>query len=293
MALFLFWPVPTENETKVPIELSYNESLPAKSAKSGNIRKQNLIKLLPKKLHPGLFKMGPIRESDADRLGLNGKNGSGGSDEEELPPFTTGIQTLSQAIELDPFYRALWAKLAAAAEYPDDFSKHYISGSVSVRMEVDHRGVMTQRKLAVESENPYLETLVLFTIIKTLKDPLPVKYWTTESKVPVTVTINFIQRLPDDTRENSQGSILGHHVEINKYDYIKPQWQKRAEDFAETYVPPIIPIPGGFYIDFIHAYKMIKRIQEPDADNLRKYRVEALEDSMERAIQRGRDRDAG
>lgn len=207
-----------------------------------------------------------------------------GKESEEIAAFTTPIQTLDDAVELDPFYQALWNRIAANTEYPEDFSKHYIQGSVTIRMEVNSQGVMTKRKLYVESTNPYLETLALYTLIKTLKQPLNPKHWSTKTRIPVTIHLNYIHRLPTDARDPSPGSIIGHHLEISKYDYIQPEFMKKMDDFMLTYFPPVIPITGGFYIDFVRAYEMIRRIQEPDENEMRSYRVEALEDAMERLI---------
>ncbi len=276
---------------EVAVTISYAEPVQHLTTKSSPRKKSRgkLVQLLPKGLHAGNLRLKTTPTAQSEVFGIGTAPGSGGNDSEEIAAFTAPIQTLDDAVQLDPFYKALWMKLAAATQYPEDFSKHYISGSVRVRMEVDYRGVMTRRKLYVESENPYLETLVLFTILKTLKQPLDSKVWVARTTVPVTIHMNFIQKLPDDDRESSSGSITGHHLVISKYDYLQPELMKKIDDFMVKYYPPVIPVPGGFFVDFIRVYQMIKSAQEPDPNEMRNYRVEALEDAMERALIKEKD----
>lgn len=288
VAILFLLPNQIKESRSVPVTINFTSV--AKEKKSAVKGEKIQIKdLLPK------YSLGTrAKGSQTNLLSSTGLiNGTGGPDSEEIPAFTAPIQTLEDAIDLDPFYQSLWIKLATTAQYPEDFSKHYIQGSVTVRMEVDFRGVMTKRKLYVESTNPYLETLALYTVISALKQPLDSKVWIAKTKVPVTIHLNYIHRMPDDPRGLSPGSIAGHHIEVSKYDYIQPEYMKKIDDFMLTYFPPVVPIPGGFYIDFVRAYEMIKRIQEPDQNEMRSYRAEALEDSLERLIQKEQNPDEG
>lgn len=268
-----------------PVTITYQDNGPVKTKISGKNPKTNtasLKNLLPKYSYRQNDSALRKRSASFD-LNATALKG-GGNNSEEIAAFSSPIQSLQDAVELDPFYQALWSRIAAVAEYPEDFSKHYIQGSVSIRMEVTFQGVMTKRRLVVESTNPYLETLAIYTVIRALKDPLPSKFWATQSKLPATIHLNYIHRMPDDPRALSPGSIVGHHLEISKYDYVPPELMKKLDDFMLTYFPPVVPIPGGFYIDFVRAYEMIKRAQEPDQNEMRSYRVEALQDSLERLI---------
>lgn len=199
----------------------------------------------------------------------------------EVPAFSAPIQTLGDAIDLDSFYAELWRSLAATLTYPEDFSRQRISGTVTLRMEVDFRGMITGRKIYADSENKFLEALALYSVTATLSKPLQAKYWLDRKTVPVTVRINYWPRLPDDTRQQNPGGVVGHHLEISKYDYIKPELQEKIEKYMV-----VIPVPGGFYVDFIKIYMLIKESLEPNKDDLRAFRVKNLQETMKRHLEK-------
>ena len=56
-------------------------------------------------------------------------------------------------------------------------------------------------------------------------------------------------------------------------------------EFFEKYVPPVVPIPGGFFIDFVRAYKMITEAGEPTASERRLRRINFKRRELEHAVQ--------
>lgn len=256
---------------KVPVSFEVVES-----AKQGSAPAPKIKNLLPKSLG--------FKPKKFDPLGISAQPSQVGDPdglETEVPAFSAPIQTLGDAIDLDPFYAELWRSLAASLTYPEDFSRQRISGSVTLRMEVDFRGMLTGRKIYVESENKFLEALALYSVTATLSQPLQAKYWLDRKAVPVTIRINYWSRLPDDTRLQNPGGVVGHHLEISKYDYIKPELQEKLEKYMV-----VIPVPGGMFVDFVKIYMLIKESLEPNKDDLRAFRVKNLQETMKRHLEK-------
>ena len=72
--------------------------------------------------------------------------------------------------------------------------------------------------------------------------------------------------------------------------YVEPITNEYIERFFTRYLPPIIPIPGGFYIDFIRAYQFFSSIGKPDPDQKREQRLLNTKEQLEQIVKNNKNR---
>lgn len=271
---------PDELENQ-PIDIEYRpQSEPLKKrphiskgqmAPSGRVTLKNLLP------GPGVS----ISESDSVRIG-SGSPGDGGND-----VFTfTGEYNLEEFSPNMPYFAAIWNRFNSVLEYPEDFFKQDIQGDVVVHFKVDHRGVFKGHFLKVLSGNSYLETYVLALLLHSLKDPLPEKLWLKgRSEIPVGFSVRFAT-YHDPTVDLKPGNYLKNYFTFNRYAFLDPKLNRQIEALFTKYVPPIVPIPGGFFIDFVRAYKMVRSIGTTSDEQKRAERLRNMKRSLELTIQK-------
>lgn len=183
---------------------------------------------------------------------------------------------LATESELYPFFHGLWKKIDASLAYPSDFVKARIEGSVQLQFEVDERGVLTGRLFRLDADSNHLAAYLSALLVHALSSPLPKQDWETRGK------INIVARFDFDifTTARNTNQAEAHHLKnilyFKRSAYAQSRLNEYIEKFYARYVPPIIPIPGGFVIDFYRAYKMIEAIGKPDPDDLRDDRIQLM-----------------
>ena len=75
------------------------------------------------------------------------------------------------------------------------------------------------------------------------------------------------------------------NVLLFKKESFAPGRIDRAMDrFYRKYMPPVIPLYGGFFVDFVRLYQIIDEWNDPDPDTLREHRLGQLREKMDAAL---------
>lgn len=173
---------------------------------------------------------------------------------------------LEEFSAMTPFFEAIWKRIDSRLDYPEDFLKQNITGQVNIHVLVDARGVMLNRALEVTGSDPFLESYTLVLLLHALSKPLAQQYWLKEKKnMAITLTFEFdTHSVPYKVTE--KGSHYKNALYFKRHRYAHPVIMKKFEKFYSRYMPPIIPVPGGFFIDFVQAYRWVERIRKPHMD---------------------------
>jgi len=196
--------------------------------------------------------------------------------------------------ELYPFFDALWRKVNATTAYPDEFIQQRVKGKVTAQIVVDHRGVFTGEVKAVHGSEPMLNTFVLATLIHALREPLLRNTWMdlnepgASDRMLLVFQFDFELFGPGGAPKKAEFAHFKNVLSFRKDSYVEPALNQAINRIFTRYLPPIIPIPGGFFIDFIRAYKFFENMASPtpDPDELRRSRLELKKEQWESVIQR-------
>jgi hypothetical protein len=194
--------------------------------------------------------------------------------------FESANQTgLKEEGELHPFFTALRNRINGSLTYPDDFSKQRIKGLVQVQFEVNEKGQLIGNFGPVSADDPFLKTYVLALLLHTLKEPLAKNNWSHNGNQLVVVHFNFQLYTKNEVPIEELFPQFKNSLTLTRLAYVEPLINEKISYAYEHYFPPIIPIPGGFYVDFVRAYQIFNNIGKPDPDQMRNHR---LSDQRER-----------
>ena len=200
---------------------------------------------------------------------------------------TANSMDLKKEGELYPFFRALWKKVDASLGYPDDFVKERLSGHVTAQVVLDRGGVFHGEILGVASDQPYLEAYVLAILFHALHDPLPQNLWSDREQMILVMRFDFrtfsYGEIPPEPKLVNLKNVLA----FNRGGYTESRLSQAIDKFMTHYFPPIIPIPGAFYIDFIRAYQMVQNYRsrfKMGEDDLRGERLQLSRREWESVI---------
>lgn len=261
-----------------PIKSVQNRDLPSHSSKSarGSNRPQESNK---PELNLGLSGS----SSSASRSGgVNGAPGSPGSKDGYDVANEMGMERESV---LYPFFDAVWARVNSATIYPEDFVQQRIEGKVTAQIVVDKRGVFTGEIRKINGDQPMLNAFVLATLIHALHEPLATQSWSQDERTLLVLQFEFHLFGPGGIPKKEEYAHLKNVLGFRRDAYVDPALNQAIEKILTRYVPPIIPIPGGVYIDFPRAYQYFKNLGTPDDDELRARRLELQKEEMDRLIE--------
>lgn len=201
---------------------------------------------------------------------------------------------LEQEGKLYPFFDSLWHKVDSILTYPSDLAQQRLKGNVTVQLVVDRRGVFTGEIRAVNGAEPMLNAFVLTTLVHALRNPLPENSWMklggpqASNRMLLVFQIDFDLFGPGGGPQPNEYAHLKNILGFRRDAYVDPALNQAIEKFFTRYVPPIIPIPGGFFIDFIRAYQFFKNMAAPtpDEDEMRTRRLEIKKEEWESLIQK-------
>jgi len=186
--------------------------------------------------------------------------------------------------ELSLFFKGLWRKVDATIEYPADFVHRRVTGPVAVRLLVDRRGVFTGRFLGIDGEEPLLNAYVSALLVHAFREPLPERSWADREEIPIAVEVEFkvygVGESPPERRMNTSKNFLY----FKRWAYSDPKLNQIINRITTRFIPPIIPIPGGFYIDFVRAYEMVRNFGKPDEEEMRNVRLEGVKAKWDSVI---------
>lgn len=175
-----------------------------------------------------------------------------------------------------PFFMALHAKVDSALVYPDDFSRQRLTGNVRIEAELTPDGRLI-RFVGSVAQDKVLQTYCLAYLIQTLRNPLPQKTWADGPQV-VAFDFEFHTHIPGEPQRVFPAVVQKNRLAFGRDNQIEPWVNERLTEIFTHYIPPIIPLPGGVYIDFVLAYQYIENLVEgaPTQRELRQGRIESL-----------------
>lgn len=222
-----------------------------------------------------------IQPSDGN---LGGESANGKILNSRIPPLAMG-----EYFPMLPFLQAVWEKINDGLDYPGDLAKQRIIGEVVLHLAVDSKGVLQGSFHSIESSNTYLETYVLAVLIQALRTPIENRFWCKRGVTPLTLRFEFETYTEVVFENKDRGELVGNTLRFRRAAYVEPILNENIEKLLTRYVPPIIIFPGGFYIDFVHAYEYVKNWRQPKEEDLRQARLENLRKRLEGSIKRKQD----
>lgn len=188
---------------------------------------------------------------------------------------------------ITPFLLRLWEKINQKITYPKDFADQRISGLVTVHLKVNEKGQLVGGFQKISSSNELLELYVTVTLLHTLDKVLPKSFWLNKkTNIPIFIAINFKTQSVDINGVNNHKEIVKNSLYIEKSRFVESKLNEKINTLFTHYIPPIIPIPGGLYIDFPKAYQFVKNIGKPDERTMRKKRLQMIKNKLKTTISR-------
>lgn len=198
---------------------------------------------------------------------------------------------LEEAAVSMTFYNAIWSKIDHLMYFPDEIAKMRIYGRTSIHLMVNHKGQMVGDILKIESDHRVLKTLATIIAMRGLKSELPKTLWREDQKTtPLILTFDFRTVTIDGPVDDDHGGAFKNGLLFRRTRFIDPALNEHLVYIYTNYIPPIIPFPGGFYIDFIRAYQMIDNYanERPDFYEQRHQQYELLKDQIDSTLKKER-----
>lgn len=246
---------------------------PTKMKHNKLVHKDNLFK----KLSPSQYYLPSFHEKY-----LHSKNLEGDSLE------TLNQMSLTEYSSNNTFFSNLLQRFDQQAQYPQELIEHNIQGKVNISVLINYKGELLQ-VLSSSSLNPSLKAYLIVSIYQALSQPLPKKHWY-NIKRNITLTLNFnYQILTLNTQQNRfKSSYYKNHFNFLRTKNGPNLIQEFVEQNAR-YIPPVIPIPGGFFIDFIQAYRMITAWDELDPKIRKKQKLQLTRSKLEKMMKTAKE----
>lgn len=197
---------------------------------------------------------------------------------------------VERTLEALPFFMALYPRINSVLVYPDDFSKQRIDGRVRIEAELNSDGTL-KRFISSTTDDRILQTYCLAFLMQTLSQPLPKAVRLKEGEtIAVSLEFEFHTRVVGSPKRTFATVIQKNHLAFGRENEVEPVVNERIEEFFTHYVPPIIPLPGGVYVDFVMAYKFVQNLlnDAPTARELRQSKIEKLHEELRRYVRLGR-----
>jgi hypothetical protein len=198
---------------------------------------------------------------------------------------------LEEEGKLYPFFHAIWKKVDSATGYPDDFVRERIKGFVTAQVVVNRQGVFTGKIVEINSDQPFLETYVMAILFHALSEPLPPETWSHRDEMILVLSFDFHVFSYGESPPPRMEEKIKNVLSFSRYGYDDPKLNHVVEKILTHYMPPIIPIPGGFFIDFFHAYQFVQNLRNHrmEEDDLRLQRIELRQDQWRSVVRKAPD----
>lgn len=173
--------------------------------------------------------------------------------------------SLQEGIELTAFWTAIQNRLNANIDYPDDFLRMRAKGPVQLDFKVNRQGQLVGDFFKVAGEDALLKLYVQASVIQVLKSPLPKNFWaqSKEDEIPITLHVHFEYLSYTDSILKNESLFANNEITLIRRGFISPLWWEKTERILTRYVPPVIPVPGGVYVDLIRLVEFVRN-QDPN-----------------------------
>ena len=185
------------------------------------------------------------------------------------------------------FGSAIHKRIDSLLIFPSEFVEENIGGTVRVHFLVDGKGVFTGKILALDSDNDWIETYVLATLLYALHEPLDPAKWKAEGEIPLAANFEFKLRLPDEFRGEAPPPNFKNNLSFMRVGFTDPKINKEYHRFFNRVVPGFIPLNGGLQVDFVRAYRYFADKKSRTEEPRRRMRMEMQKDLWKLFIKRG------
>ncbi len=296
LTFFLIWELshPGEAEPQAPSFMVQIEDARGRRARDGGrdrsgVPAKSRILNLGLAPQPSLQSNAPSGEDREGRLTGAG-DWSGANDGFEV----ASQMKVEQEATLYPFFNSLWRKVEAVTTYPSDLARQRIQGTAQIQLEVDHRGVFTGDIREVRGEEPMLNALSAAILVHALSEPLPENLWMKDESGRLRNSMILVFRfdyrffLPGESPRKIDIAHFKNVLAFRRDAYVEPRANDVIDEIFTRYVPPIIPVPGGFAIDLFRAVQYVKNMVEnpPDEGELRARRLRFMKERWEQVVRK-------
>lgn len=239
---------------------------------------------------------------------VNAATGSEDSAHDDLAPdpmksqapgghsWSAGVQygnemNLKFTLESYSFFYALHGRINTELVYPDDFSRQKITGRVRIEAEINRDGRLLKFRTST-ADDRLLQTYCFAMLLRTLDRPLNETSWLQTEAAIVTFDFDFRVRLPQEPASEFESGIQKNRLSFGRQNEIDPWLNEKIHEIFTHYIPPIVPLPGGFYVDLVLAYQYVNNLIEgtPPESQQRRDRIQKLHENLKTAIRRTRDK---
>lgn len=192
---------------------------------------------------------------------------------------------LTKTLETLPFFEALYDRVNRQLVYPDDFSRQRVTGRVRIEAEVSSDGRLL-KFVSTTADDRLLQTYCFAALMQILSTPLAKGFRLPHERALVSFDFEFQVRIPGDTPRLFVRTVQKNRLAFGRENEVDPWLNEKIEEVFTHYVPPIIPFPGGFYVDFVMAYKYVNNLIEgaPTESEQRQARIEKLHESLRQTL---------
>lgn len=166
---------------------------------------------------------------------------------------------LKFTLESLPYFQALHARINSQLVYPDDFSKQRITGRVRIEAELGRDGKLI-RFISSQADDRLLQTYCFAVLVQILSQPLPERIWLATDRTFVAFDFDFFARVKGNNPRTLYATVEKNRLSFSRENEVDPWLNERVTEILTHYIPPIIPIPGGFYIDLVMAYEYVNNL---------------------------------
>ncbi|RZA03921.1 MAG: hypothetical protein EOP11_15800 [Proteobacteria bacterium] len=187
----------------------------------------------------------------------------------------------------------IWRRVNHHVEYPVDFIEANVEGTVLLHIKVRPDGSFTGDFLEIEDDNELLRTYVMAMVAYALREPIPGIPATELKELAFALRFQFKLLLPDEIRGNRMAAHYKNTLQFDRVAFTEPKFTKDARQFLVNWMPPVIPVPGGFFIDFVQLYKQLQAKQDRDPRWKRGFRMEMDQELWKGLIRRSGEPERG
>lgn len=200
-------------------------------------------------------------ESERAKAGYFGQAGLGSGAFAEKVGFQEGLAGTY-------FWQALAARIDEGFIYPEDLVKMRREGTFQIDFYVNQKGQLLGDFVKVSGSDPYLKIYTQALVIEMLRDPLPRRSWyEKDEKIPISIQFQFEINTATYPTKPHELLVQNNQFTFVRRTYLEPLWVEKTNRIITKYVPPIIPFPGGVYIDILRLVEFIQNLHPNAIDD--------------------------
>ena len=174
-----------------------------------------------------------------------------------------GQISAARAMKIHPLIDSLRKEILRNLIYPNDFVEQRIEGRVNATVFINNKGEIDLTQCEVTTGPLLLQSYIALFLVALKPKPLPEYFHLKETaKIPVHLVFEFDLFIDDNQMAETSAETRINNLYFKKSAYSTPKVNEAIDEFFTYYVPPIIPLPGGVYIDFVRTYHYIENFNK-------------------------------